>query len=237
MFESGFFGPDGSSFGNVHPPAYIEHEAPKRSKGPIIEELDSDDENEEANKEKRENPRKHGWSSKEPYVEEPDGAEVRKIKLLQHKNEQNGLNVMGSQPQSHSVTSQSSTVTYGGADGAYYISSKTRMTDIDGVTIEESKEADTAKWQATHRVSRGLQNKTISLVLKRRGRERLGGICLAGMEVLLGRIPWRLVAVHRLNREAREFGHFHPRSSHISQRGWHPMLQAELDLLTHKTWK
>ncbi|KAJ8764222.1 hypothetical protein K2173_005402 [Erythroxylum novogranatense] len=162
MFQSGFFGSNPNPFVNMHPPAYLENEAPqpKKSRGPIIEEIDSDDENKEADDDKKENPRKHGRSSKEPYVEDPDDeAEERKSKLLQYRNDYNRFGESRSQPRGHSFTFQSSTVTYGGANGAYYSSSKTRRSGSDGVTVEESKEADTSTGKASHRLSRGLKNK------------------------------------------------------------------------------
>jgi hypothetical protein len=63
-----------SPFPNLHPSGFADHQAPelKKSRGPIIEELDSDNEKGEGDREKKENPRKHGRSSKEPYVEDPD---------------------------------------------------------------------------------------------------------------------------------------------------------------------
>lgn len=170
MFESGLFGPSGSPFVNtMQPSAFIGHEAsaePKRSRGPIIEELDSDDENKEGKDEKRDNPRKHGRSSKGPYVEEPDVTGARKSNQLQYGTEYGGFNAMGSQSQARSLTFQSSSVTYGGANGACYTSSKMRRTGSDGVTIEESKEADTATGQAAHNIFRGLQNKGHSVSRK-----------------------------------------------------------------------
>jgi hypothetical protein len=48
---------------------------PSRPKGPIIEELSSDDEDDSdanENDEKKANPMKHPRISREPYVEEPD---------------------------------------------------------------------------------------------------------------------------------------------------------------------
>ncbi|KAH9721491.1 myeloid leukemia factor [Citrus sinensis] len=163
MFESSFFGPpNGSPFANMHQNAFIENQPPqpKRSRGPIIEELNSDDEKEQAAEEKNDNSRKHGRSSNGPVVERPeDEAEERKNKHLQHRNDYSRYNVAQHQPQTHSYTFSSSTVSYGGANGAYYTSSKTRRTGSDGVTFEESKEADTSTRQASHRVSRGLHNK------------------------------------------------------------------------------
>lgn len=40
----------------------------------------------------------------------------------------------GGQPQAHTFTYQSSTVTYGGINGAYYTASNTRRTGSDGVS-------------------------------------------------------------------------------------------------------
>lgn len=169
MFESHFFGSNGSPFADMRSSAFIEGQPPepKKARGPIIEELNSDDEKEEADKDKKENPRKHGRSSKEPYIEEPDDeAEERKSKLLQYRGSHNRFSGMEQQPQTRSYTFQSSTVTYGGSNGAYYTSSKTRRTGSDGVTIEESKEADTSSRQATHRISRGLNYKGHTLARK-----------------------------------------------------------------------
>ncbi|XP_065858016.1 uncharacterized protein [Euphorbia lathyris] len=168
MFESHFFGSNGSPFASMRP-SFIENQPPepKKLSGPIIEELSSDDENEEAEKNKKENPRKHGRSSKEPYVEDPDDeAEERKRKLVQHRGSHNRFSGMEQQPQTRSFCFQSSTVSYGGTDGTYYTSSKTRRTGSDGLTFEESKEADSSTRQASHRISRGLHNKGHTLTRK-----------------------------------------------------------------------
>lgn len=73
MPESNFFGSTGSPFLHMQPSTIIENQLPepKRSRGPVIEELNSDDEKEEAVEEKKENPRKHGRSSTGPIVEDP----------------------------------------------------------------------------------------------------------------------------------------------------------------------
>ncbi|XWS49812.1 hypothetical protein CRYUN_Cryun12cG0035000 [Craigia yunnanensis] len=172
ILESSFFGPGQSLFPDMHPTGFIEHHAqePKRPRGPIIQELNSDDEKEEADKEVKENPRKHGRPNDEPYVEVPDdeaGQPERRNKHLQYMNGYNSsYHRQQQQPQTRSFTFQSSTVSYGGANGAYYTSSKTRRTGSDGVTFEENKEADTATGQASHRVSRGLQDKGHSVMRK-----------------------------------------------------------------------
>lgn len=87
-FESSFFGSNGVPFMNPHASGFLEHQPqflgrqpqfehplpqPNLSRGPVIEELNSDDENdEESGKINKENPRKHGRSSKEPIVVGPD---------------------------------------------------------------------------------------------------------------------------------------------------------------------
>ncbi|XVF52702.1 hypothetical protein PTKIN_Ptkin05aG0039800 [Pterospermum kingtungense] len=173
MFEPSFFSPGQSPFPDMHRTGFIEHQAPepKRPRGPIIEELNSDDDKEEADKEMKEKPRKHGRLNDEPYVEVPDDEagqpERRNRHFLQHMNGYNSsYHRQQQQPQTQSFTFQSSSVTYGGADGAYYTSSKTRRTGSDGITFEENKEADTATGQARHQVSRGLHNKGHSVMRK-----------------------------------------------------------------------
>ncbi|KAJ4952960.1 hypothetical protein NE237_029792 [Protea cynaroides] len=177
MFGPSMFGSRGSFFGDspaFGPSGVIEQEPPQanRSEGPIIKELNSDDEEvEEADEKekssmgKKDNSRKHSRSSNEPYVEVPDDEdEGRRNKQVQHRNDYNRFD--RAQPQSRSFSFQSSTVTYGGVDGAYYSSSTTRRTGGDGVMIEESKEADTTTGRATHRMSRGLHDKGHSLTRK-----------------------------------------------------------------------
>lgn len=99
------------------------------------------------------------------------------------------MNNIRSNPQAHSFTYQSSTVTYGGSNGAYYTNSMTKRTGSDGVSknaevfliknklllilsltiivcylgfqlrFEEYKEADSVTGQAAHRLSRGIHDK------------------------------------------------------------------------------
>ncbi|KAJ7952446.1 Myeloid leukemia factor 1 [Quillaja saponaria] len=74
---------------DIHP-GFLQHQAPepRQSRGPIIEELNSDDEIEDASKEKKTNPRKHGRSSNEPLVVDPDDeVEEKKSKQLQYRND------------------------------------------------------------------------------------------------------------------------------------------------------
>ncbi|KAK3038493.1 hypothetical protein RJ639_029791 [Escallonia herrerae] len=172
MLESSFFGPTGNPFMGTHPSGFIEHQAPQ-ARGPIIEELNSDDETEEGNKEKKDKSRKHGRSNQEPYVDHPeDEVEERKSKQIQYNNALNSFNNRVSHPQSGSFTFQSSSVTYGGSNGAYYTSSRMRRSGSDGLTIEEAKEADSTTGKAAHRLSRGIHDKghTVARKLNSDGR-------------------------------------------------------------------
>ncbi|KAE9597721.1 hypothetical protein Lal_00041430 [Lupinus albus] len=169
-FPSPFGGPAGFPFPpNMCPSRLIENQAPQssRPRGPIIEELDSDDENVDAKEESKGNPRKHGRSDNEQVVEHPDdGLEGKRSRHLQGINECNTLYATAPQPQAQSFSFQSSTVSYGGPNGTYYTSSQTRRTGSDGVTFEERKEADSSTRQASHAISRGLHGKGHSLSRK-----------------------------------------------------------------------
>ncbi|KAK6158044.1 hypothetical protein DH2020_005358 [Rehmannia glutinosa] len=167
----GGFGGQRSPFMNPHTSGFLEHQPPQHnlSRGPVIEELNSDDEidEKESGKENKENPRKHGRSSREPFVVDPDEeATEKKSKHIARRNEVNQMQHLRLQPQTHSFTFQSSTVSYGGANGAYYTSSQTKRAGSDGLTFEEWKEANSSTGQATHKVSRGIHDKGHSVTRK-----------------------------------------------------------------------
>ncbi|XP_020583024.1 uncharacterized protein LOC110026431 [Phalaenopsis equestris] len=167
MMGHDLFGAGGSIFGTTNRAThggFLEHEnlPPKRSGGPIIKELTSDDEEEEGEQktdfEKKVNPRKHLRPDKNPYVEEPDDdVEGRKKKQLHNINEFNRSNAKHQQNGSYFF--QSSTVSYGGPSGTYYTSSTTRRAGGDGVVMEENKEADLSTRKASHRISKGIHGK------------------------------------------------------------------------------
>jgi len=161
MFGPSMFNPMGNPFNGGPTSGLLEQRMPQPTnpRGLIIEELNSDDDEEKEEKEKRDNPRKHGRSSDGPYVEDPDEAVEGRSKQLQFMNNFNRVNNTHSQPHTHSYNFQSSTVTYGGVDGAYYTSSRTRRTGSDGLTFEEAKEADTTSGQASHLISLGIHDK------------------------------------------------------------------------------
>ncbi|THU63228.1 hypothetical protein C4D60_Mb01t13520 [Musa balbisiana] len=170
MLGPSMFAGQGSLFGETSNAGFLEQAPPvNKSKGPIIQELSDDDdddggEGEKADKEQKENPRKHSRTSKEPFVQDPDEVEEKKSRYMQYRNNYNQSNPM--QAQGHSFTFQSSTVTYGGPNGAYYTSSTARRMGGDGVIMEESKEADTTTGRASHRVSRGIREKGHSVTRK-----------------------------------------------------------------------
>ncbi|XP_073298837.1 uncharacterized protein [Primulina huaijiensis] len=163
--------PSGGPFMNENSSGFLDHQPSmsNKSKGPVIEELTSGDEKDEneSEEQKKVNPRKHGRSSKEPIVDDPDDeANEKKGKYMAHKNNINLLNHGRPRPQTQSFTFQSSTVTYGGANGAYYTSSSTKRAGSDGLSLEEFKEANSSTGQATHRVSRGIHEKGHSMTRK-----------------------------------------------------------------------
>nr|DAD18702.1 TPA_asm: hypothetical protein HUJ06_020165 [Nelumbo nucifera] len=159
MFGPNMLRPNAIPFGNsdMHLVGFLDNRAPQsnKPKGPIITEITSEDKDEEDAKAKgkREKPRMHS-SSKEPYVEDPDD-EVQ----VQEK-------AHSARPQVRSYSFHSSSVTYAGANGAYYTSSTTRRAGTDGVTLEENREADKTTGQATHKISRGLHGKGHSITRK-----------------------------------------------------------------------
>ncbi|GMI66920.1 hypothetical protein like AT2G45380 [Hibiscus trionum] len=133
-------------------------EAPKSNggKGIVIHELNSDEEDGES---------MHVGSGNEPSIEHPDdGDNDGKIQSVNRRNDCE--KVKGSKPQIRSFSFQTSRVTYGGVNGTYYTSTKSRKTGSDGVVIEERKEADSTTGQATHRISRGIHDKGHSVTRK-----------------------------------------------------------------------
>uniref|UniRef100_A0A1J3I9T7 Glycine-rich protein n=1 Tax=Noccaea caerulescens TaxID=107243 RepID=A0A1J3I9T7_NOCCA len=176
MLQPNFFGLSMDPFAGMHhrPQGFIENNQPPqpgRSGGPVIEEIDSDDET-EGDEEKKVSLGKHGRSSTEEEETEDAIAQGRGNRQIQSMNVNAMVNNGQWQPQTRSYSFQSSTVTYGGHDGNYYTSSKTRRTGSDGLTLEESKEANTATREAAHKISRGLHNKghTVARKLKSDGR-------------------------------------------------------------------
>ncbi|XP_010056316.2 uncharacterized protein LOC104444355 isoform X1 [Eucalyptus grandis] len=175
-FDDPFFTrPFGSMFSTgVFGPGYPTDDTPSsnNSKGLVIEELNSDDEGGIRNEEdtnpdtnRNEGYRRHDASIRAPSVEHPDDdvhAENRSNVIYRSDRSRVGEK----QNQGRSFSAQSCKVTYGGVDGAYYTSTRTRRADSEGVVLEESKEADATTGQATHRISRGIHDKGHSVTRK-----------------------------------------------------------------------
>ncbi|XP_057522420.1 uncharacterized protein LOC130802421 isoform X1 [Amaranthus tricolor] len=132
--------------------------------GPVIEELDTDDEKEEEeNKETNgEQVLKSARQANEPFVDHPDDETDENTKKLNHRTDYN--RIKGTQTQNFKV--HSSKVTYGGVDGIYYSSLATRRMGSDGMILEDCKEADKRTGEAAHRISRGIHDKGHTLTRK-----------------------------------------------------------------------
>ncbi|OAY78422.1 hypothetical protein ACMD2_13276 [Ananas comosus] len=156
------FAPGRSMFGETADARFLEEAPlPARSGGPVIREVSDDDEDKEdvAEEDTNEGERRHGRSGGQPIVQEPDEEtqEMKNPHVQYGGGEFSRASV--AQPQARTCTFRSSTVTYGGPNGAYYTSSTTRRTGGDGITVEESKEADATSGRAAHRISRGIHDK------------------------------------------------------------------------------
>ncbi|CAI8600786.1 unnamed protein product [Vicia faba] len=133
-----------------------------REKGVVIKELDSDDEGVDNFNEKIYR------SPMEPFVEHPDD-DVDDVEMQTNGVTYENDHRKSEEPsKSHNcnMSFKTSRVTYGGISGAYYTSTRTRKTGSDGMVIEESKEADTSRGEATHRITRGVHDKGHSVLRK-----------------------------------------------------------------------
>ncbi|RZC18834.1 hypothetical protein D0Y65_005880 [Glycine soja] len=136
-----------------------------REKGIVIEELDSDDEGGDNGPEigDKDFDKKKSKSTMEPSVEHPDDdVDERKNSDITYKND----HYMVEPLKARKFSFQTSRVTYGGIDGAYYTSTRTRRMGANGELMEENKEGDTTTGQATHRITRGIHDKGHSVLRK-----------------------------------------------------------------------
>ncbi|GKV12922.1 hypothetical protein SLEP1_g24004 [Rubroshorea leprosula] len=157
-FDDPFFTrPFGSIFDGIGATSL---DAPRKNgvNGIVIQELDSDAEQGKAEKGTAD----RSMSSNEPSVEHPDNSPNERKMNLRNDYDR----VEGTKSEARTFSVQTCKVTYGGIDSAYYTSTRTRRTGSDGVLIEESKEADTTTGQATHRISRGINDKGHSVTRK-----------------------------------------------------------------------
>ncbi|KAF8049080.1 hypothetical protein N665_2298s0001, partial [Sinapis alba] len=108
----------------------------------------------------------HTSSENQPSVEHPEDDSDAERKI-QNVNQRSNFNTSeGEQSRAKTFRHHTSKVTYGGIDGAYYTSSRTRRAGSDGVVVEESREADKTTGEATHRISRGINDKGHSVTRK-----------------------------------------------------------------------
>uniref|UniRef100_A0A1J3FHJ2 Myeloid leukemia factor 1 n=1 Tax=Noccaea caerulescens TaxID=107243 RepID=A0A1J3FHJ2_NOCCA len=132
-------------------------------RGLTIEEVPSDEEQEKDSG----SDEKHTSSENQPSVEHPeDDADAER--RIQNVNQRSDFNTREGRTDSRATTFRhhTSKVTYGGIDGAYYTSSRTTRAGSDGMVVEESKEADKTTGEATHRISRGINDKGHSVTRK-----------------------------------------------------------------------
>ncbi|XP_023547679.1 uncharacterized protein LOC111806546 [Cucurbita pepo subsp. pepo] len=153
------------SASNSHAAAYDKGKK-DGAQGLVIQEISSDEEREvdddlvDQKQDKNEN--SYG-SDKEPSVEHPDDPNDERRIITRRGSEDNSF---GAQPKASKSSLHTCKVTYGGVDGAYYTSTRTRRVDNEGVLLEETKEADKTTGQATHRISRGIHDKGHSVTRK-----------------------------------------------------------------------
>ncbi|KAJ7562786.1 hypothetical protein O6H91_03G084500 [Diphasiastrum complanatum] len=165
------FGPRFSPFANQDH-GFLEQRPfnpqPEGRRGPIIEELDEDHPDTSGTR-----PR----STQEPIVEHPDD-EVRPAAGQSHHSRNiMRRNQSNNEPSSNfqSYSFHSSSVTYGGPDGAYYTSSTKRAAGPSGVVAEEHHEKESSG-QEIHRISRGIKDKGRSVTRKRNAEGREGTV-------------------------------------------------------------
>ncbi|XP_061352118.1 uncharacterized protein LOC133297069 isoform X2 [Gastrolobium bilobum] len=163
-FDDPFFtDPFGSMFGSSS--ASRAMQKTNREKGIVIEELCSDDEgihNFPETEDEEDFDHKNSRSTMEPSVEHPDDDDERKNSDVNYKNDHYTFEPT----KTRNFSFQTSRVTYGGIDGAYYSSTRNRRIGADGAVIEENKEADSITGQAAHRITRGIHDKGHSVLRK-----------------------------------------------------------------------
>ncbi|WMV11280.1 hypothetical protein MTR67_004665 [Solanum verrucosum] len=174
------------------------------SNRPVIQEIDTEDDDEDAPLEPDEEngdvngskkKRDRAYANRNPLVEHPEDLtdDHSKSSKIISKDVTRGMKDMkleGTQSKPQSMSYRR--VTYGGIDGTYYTATTSRRAGNDGVcslqlvswvdilvltssdsvcvvkqrVLEESKQADSTTGQATHRISRGIQDKGHSLTRK-----------------------------------------------------------------------
>ncbi|XP_073126547.1 uncharacterized protein [Henckelia pumila] len=133
-----------------------------RLSGPVIEELEDDDESVSERNGCDQDNTHAACANRNPVVEHPEDQVIDHDKSnCKHVANKIGRDKLETQPHTQSVSFQR--VTYGGINGAYSTAMTTRRVGNDGVTVEENKQADRTTGLATHRISRGINNKGHSI--------------------------------------------------------------------------
>lgn len=135
-----------------------QHKTSSSSKGPIIEEVGSDDDIEQVFEDRMRHDHNYDDDNRNPIVEFPEDQDdedeeksksnTRDLKYSTNRNKE--------EKQSQNVSFKR--VTYGGIDGAYY-SETTSHVSNNGMTLEETKKANRSTGEATHKISRGIDDK------------------------------------------------------------------------------
>ncbi|EPS68201.1 hypothetical protein M569_06572, partial [Genlisea aurea] len=156
LFNDPFFAGGGGSHSDVHntfSSSFLPGRSHPRSKGPIIEELDDDEEDEK-------NSDAHAIADHHPIVEHPDDQnEVKIEREIETADDQN----VHRRSRANVAFRR---VTHGGINGAYYTATTSLKTGHDGVSFEESTQADRTTGEATHKISRGIHDKGQSVTRK-----------------------------------------------------------------------
>ncbi|OAE24251.1 hypothetical protein AXG93_1528s1010 [Marchantia polymorpha subsp. ruderalis] len=116
-------------------------------------------------------------SHQEPIIEHPKEDDSRNTEITHYRPERPTRNSNSvSNPRSTNIPDaycyQSSSVTYGGADGPYYAAHLSRRSGPDGVYEEQQQEKDIAAGKETHKILHGLGQKGRALTRKRNSEGR-----------------------------------------------------------------
>lgn len=132
---------------------------------PVIEELDVVDDDvivSEENGYGHDSSTHAARVNRNPVVEHPEDQDIDHDKSNgKHVSHKISRDKLEAQPRTQNVSFQR--VTYGGINGEYSTAMTTRRIGNDGVTVEDSKQADRTTGLATHRISRGINNKGHSI--------------------------------------------------------------------------
>ncbi|KAG6542351.1 hypothetical protein Mapa_016277 [Marchantia paleacea] len=116
-------------------------------------------------------------SNQEPIVEHPEDDDIKNTEITRYQPDpsaRTSYSVSNARSTNSPViySYQSSSVTYGGANGPYYASHSSRRIGPDGVYEEEHQAKDIAAGKESHKILHGLGNKGRALTRKRNAEGR-----------------------------------------------------------------